>query len=921
MKRKALSILLAAALSCSIMAGTKTAPQAAGKTAEKAVAESPAQHFVEMTAEELTADMGAGWNLGNTMDGHTGFTPNEIQWQNVKTTKKLIRSVHDLGFNTVRIPVTWGTMIDDTDGYAINEAWISRVQDIVDYCTSQDMYAIINIHHDGADQMSWLNIGTGDKKALEDKFAGVWKNISERFRNYDEHLIFESMNEVQAGGMTVFEQNQVIMGLNQIFVNTVRATGGNNAKRWLMVPGKFNYIDSICNEKNGFKIPEDTVKRIILSVHDYTPWNFCGSESAASESNTVYSIERLEANDRELLPLYEMYTSKGIPVVVGEYGCINKDNVTERAFYLEGMNRIFRKYKLVGVYWDQGWYDRSMKPDYSFSIIDRETGKPIEKEVTDAIMRGYFGTKEDYTTLEKNPVVVPMKDLKVSETSLEMKVKESKTLEASFAPDDTKLSEEEKKEAKCNDVLLWKTDHPEVATVAYGKIQANGIGTAKITAFSQSGSASCEVTVTVMAEQAAVPCTDLQLPTEEYSLLEGEAVYLSPVMAPSNTTEGLYFKSMDESVVTVSPIGKLVATGKGETTVKVCTTGGKEKEVKVAVAAAAVEKLFRLSLNVYYNDSTHNYFSNEISNNVISVNKNGQYTLSFDCNSDLSDAAKAAGVSDLNRVTAIYIKDYDVATGKASKTPLSVCQIRYDKITADGAELTLKNNDYKSALKDSGIFDTNDPINAWDGSAIEEISMSNHAINFTTAEPPKKIEVTFTLDHMCFEGSGPEPVLPPENQEPEETLPPSDTVKKGDSVTKGKGIYKVTSVKSNTVQYVKPSEKGLKNVEISSAVKIGGKSYKVTAIAENALKNNKTVQKAAIGKNVKTIGKMAFYGCKNLTKITVKTSNLTLKNVGKQAFAKGNKKITITVPKKKQKAYQTLFKKRGMEAGGKVVGK
>jgi len=157
LKRKAISIILAAALSCGFMAGAGSASQAAGKTAEKVLAESPVQSFIEMTAEELTVDMGAGWNLGNTMDGHTGFTPNEIQWQNVKTTKKLIRDVHDLGFNTVRIPVTWGTMIDDSDGYAINEAWISRVQDIVDYCTSQDMYAIINIHHDGADQMSWLN--------------------------------------------------------------------------------------------------------------------------------------------------------------------------------------------------------------------------------------------------------------------------------------------------------------------------------------------------------------------------------------------------------------------------------------------------------------------------------------------------------------------------------------------------------------------------------------------------------------------------------------------------------------------------------------------------------------------------------------------------------------------------------------------
>lgn len=920
MKRKAISILLTAALTCCLSGGTKTAVQAAEDTvAENVAVEGSVQPFVEMTGEELIADMGAGWNLGNTLDGHTGFTPNETVWQNVKTTKKLIRSVHDLGFHAVRIPVTWGTMIDDTNNYAINEAWLSRVQDIVDYCISQDMYAIINIHHDGADQMSWLNIGTDDQKALEDKFAGVWKNIATTFRNYDEHLIFESMNEVQASGMTVLEQNQAIMKLNQIFVNTVRATGFNNAKRWLMVPGKFNYIDSICNEKNQFKIPEDMVEnRIILSVHVYTPWNFCGSESSGSEANTTYSVERLEANDKELQPLYEMYTSKGIPVVVGEYGCINKDNVSERAFYLEGMNRMFRKYKLVGVYWDQGWYDRSMKPDYSFTIIDRETGEPVEKEITNAIMRGYFGTTEDYTTIVKNPVVIPMKGLKVSETSLNMKVNESRTLEISYSPDYTNLPEEEKNGTECNDVVLWKTDNPSVATVAYGKICAKGIGSAKITAFSQSGSESCEVEVTVAAEQAAVPCAELQLPVSEYSLSVGESVAVSPVMAPADTTEGLYFQSSDESVVIASPTGKLVAAGAGEAIVKVCTTGGKEKEIQVTVAAAAVEKVVRLSLNVYYNDSTHNYFSNEISNDVISVDKNGQYTLSFDCASDLSDAAKAAGVSDLNKVTAIYIKDYDVATGKSSKTPLSACQIRYDKITVDGTELALKNNDYKSALKDSGIFDTNDPINAWDGSAIEEISVSNNAASFSTVTSPKKITVSFTLNNMCFEGSGPEPTLPPENQEPQETPKPSDMVKKDDIITKGDGIYKVTSVKSHTVQYIKPSKKGLKEVTVPSAVKIDGKNYQVTAIAASALKNNTKVQKAVIGKNVKTIGKKAFYGCKNLKKIIIKTTKLTLKGVGGQAFANGNKKVTVTVPKKKLKAYQSILKKRGLDAGGTI---
>lgn len=291
--------------------------------------------------------------------------------------------------------------------------------------------------------------------------------------------------------------------------------------------------------------------------------------------------------------------------------------------------------------------------------------------------------------------------------------------------------------------------------------------------------------------------------------MEGQTAYLSPVMLPADTTESLYYQSSDESVVTVSSIGKLVAVGVGEALVKVCTTGGKEVSVKVTVTEAAVTKEVRLSLNVYYDDSTHNYYANEISNEVLTVNKNGQYTLSFDCSSDLSDAAKAAGVLNLNNVTAIYIKDYDVAIGKNSKTPFTACQIRYDKIVVDGTELTLTNNDYKSALKDSGIFDTNDPINAWDGSVVKEITTSNHVASFSTLSNPQKISVTFTLNEMCFEGSEPEPALTPEAP----TSTPGSEVKKGDHVT-------------------------------------------------------------------------------------INTAKLTLKNVGAQAFASGNKKVTIKVPKK-----------------------
>ena len=136
--------------------------------------------YRDLTPEQITEEMGAGWNLGNTMDGHTGFTPSETAWQSVKTTKKLIKSIHDLGFNTVRIPVTWGTKIDDDNGFKIDESWLSRVQDIVDYCISLDMYAIVNIHHDGAEQTGWLRIASNDLTFVKEKYTAVWEQIAKK---------------------------------------------------------------------------------------------------------------------------------------------------------------------------------------------------------------------------------------------------------------------------------------------------------------------------------------------------------------------------------------------------------------------------------------------------------------------------------------------------------------------------------------------------------------------------------------------------------------------------------------------------------------------------------------------------------------------------------------------------------------------
>ncbi len=699
--------------------------------------------YRELTSKELTNEMGVGWNLGNTMDGHTGFTPNEILWQPVKTTKNLIKAVHDAGFNTIRIPVTWGTMIDDDNNYAIDEAWISRVQDIVDYAVSQDMYVIINIQHDGAEQTGWLRIATDDKEALYEKFEGVWSNIADRFSDYDEHLIFEAMNEVKGEDMTTLEENEVIMELNQIFVDTVRKSAGNNPKRWLVVCGKYNYIDSIVNESNGFKLPDDSENKIILSVHCYTPWGFCGSDSG---SDTEYTIDRIKSTNVDELTTLKKYTDQGIPVIVGEYGCMNRDNSEYRALYLEAMNQLFREIGLVGVYWDQGWYDRSETPDYSFSLFDRETCQSIDKNVTDAIMRGFYHDKsldEIALNTEVNAIVEI-----ATEESAELSVGDTYYIDTKVLPENT------------NDIVLYSSDDASIATVYNGMIRGKSVGETTINVYSQSGSVTNTIKVTVTKADVTAAASVINTAAESYDMSVDEYEYLN---VTTDGTGNVSYRSGDESVATVSSVGKILAVGEGSTTITIITSDGFSKEIPVTVKDAEKISEIELALNVYYNDSDNSYFSNEVGKETIVVKQGGQYTLRFDCATDLSDAAIKAGVNSLTNLTAIYIKDQAVTTGAATVSPLETADIMYDKITVNGTELTINQAEKKSALKTSGIFDSNDPINSWDGSSVNEIKCSNNVANFDGIDNPTVIEVTFTLTNVKFTGQEVTPdVLEPE---------------------------------------------------------------------------------------------------------------------------------------------------------------
>lgn len=690
--------------------------------------------FRVLGVDEMVAEMGTGWNLGNTMDGHSGFTPNETLWQNDETTQALIDSVHDLGFNTVRIPVTWGTMINDED-YSINEKWISRVQDIVDYCIRQDMYVIINIHHDGADQSGWLRVGTDDLPALYEKFEGVWTTIANYFKDYDEHLIFESMNEVTGDTTTSVEYDTaVIMNLNQIFVNVVRSSGSNNANRWLSVPGRYTNVEHMTNEKYGFDLPEDTVENRIFAAVHYYDYSFGMEESM---TKTEFDEAKVDAIAEACEKLVTRFTSRGIPVIMGEYGAINKNNPKQRAYHNEVFNLLCKRAGVVPVYWDQGWYDRSAEPaDYSFTLVDRKIYQSIDKEVTDGLMRGFFADDDkDVKDLVVSPEITAITGITLKDSEVSLEIGSTYDADAVTEPEEN------------NDVLLWKTADPEIATVYNGRIRARGIGTTTVTAFSQSGSVSAEIKVTVTAAGEAASAITTE--ADSYELAEGEKQFLNAV----SDTEGVFltYHSDDISVATVSTLGKILAIAPGSTVITITASDGTKKTVDVTVTEKTVENTLTLALNVLYNDEAISYFANE-TGAVIEVTGDGQYTVTFDCATDLSSAATAAGVTGLNNLTAIYIKDQAVTDGEQKKSNLVSCDISYDSIVVDGVELTINQTENKSALKSSGIFDTNDPFNSWDGSAVEEVAVKSHVLNMDIAgvENPQSVTVTFTLSNLVF---------------------------------------------------------------------------------------------------------------------------------------------------------------------------
>lgn len=308
------------------------------------------------TAVELVQDMGLGWNLGNTFDcwgtnwssGNATADSWETSWGNAKTTQEMITEIHNYGFNSVRIPITWYKATDPTT-FDINDDYLARIKEVIDYCYNEDMYVIINMHWDWVDPSNNANLWLNKGLSAETQFKTMWKEIATYFKSYDNHLVFEDMNEVWWENnytSSASASYTTLNTLNQDFVDVVRATGGNNADRLLVLAGANADLTKTCN--SAYIVPDDDM--VAVDIHYYTPANFCvrkASDSWGTNQTTWGTASDKSDMLNALNKLKTRFIDSGTPVIIGEYGVLTNEGkdqasieefVKTMAEYAKGIN-------------------------------------------------------------------------------------------------------------------------------------------------------------------------------------------------------------------------------------------------------------------------------------------------------------------------------------------------------------------------------------------------------------------------------------------------------------------------------------------------------------------------------------------------------------------------------------------------------
>ena len=348
------------------------------------------------TATELVSYIGTGWNLGNTLDATDGGNSiySETSWGNPTTTKAMIDAVKAQGFNTVRIPVSWGNHTSG-DNFTIDSAWLARVKEVVDYCIDNDMYVILNIHHDTSTQYYYPS---SKYKTQSVKFVkSIWTQVAKYFKDYDQHPVFETLNEPRLVGTgeewwfdvnypkdNVIDSINVINTLNQTAVDAIRAAGGKNSDRCIMVPGYAASIEGCTT--SYFKLPNDsTPNRLIVSVHAYKPYNFALNKDGTSTFVNEYEIDNI------FYDIKSYFLDNGIPAIIGETSASNKNNTAERVKWAQYYMGKSAEYGVPCMLWDNNVFNNDSDRGECHGHLNRSTLGWYDKTFVDAVIK--YGKK------------------------------------------------------------------------------------------------------------------------------------------------------------------------------------------------------------------------------------------------------------------------------------------------------------------------------------------------------------------------------------------------------------------------------------------------------------------------------------------------------------------------------------------------
>lgn len=304
------------------------------------------------TSMEYAEQMGIGWNLGNSLDPKNCSWVNdeleyETAWGNPKITRELIAYVKSEGFDTIRVPVTWQNHI--SEDYTISEAWLARVKEVIDWCVEEDLFIILNIHHED----EWLTKASTDYDGVMEKYKAIWTQLADCFGDYNEKLIFESMNEIGFDDLGTEKGSMLISKINAEFTELIRNSGKKNAERYLLLAGYWTDIDRTCIPE--YTLPDDD--RIMLSVHYYSPATFAiaDKKSTWGYRETWGTSEDFEYLDGQFKKLKESFIDKGIPVIIGEFGATVKDKDPEsRILWFKSVAETSLKYGCRPIVWDEG---------------------------------------------------------------------------------------------------------------------------------------------------------------------------------------------------------------------------------------------------------------------------------------------------------------------------------------------------------------------------------------------------------------------------------------------------------------------------------------------------------------------------------------------------------------------------------------